>query len=61
MQISIDQLEELCVRYDKENGCYPESEFEGRSLYLFILEELSLVDNQYDSRKIDAKYPEIYE
>ncbi len=40
--LSLDQLKELCKKYDKENGNYPESEYEGYSMYEYICEELGL-------------------
>lgn len=45
MIIPIEQLKKLIIRYDRANGLYPESDYEGLSVYLFICEELNIEPN----------------
>jgi hypothetical protein len=33
------KLRALCIAYDNENGAYPESDYEGLSLFEFFMEE----------------------
>jgi len=33
------KLRSLCIAYDNENGAYPESDYEGLSLFEFFIEE----------------------
>ncbi len=42
--ILAEELKKLCLEYDKEKGCYPESKYEGQSLYMFLLEKIGLVE-----------------
>lgn len=42
MNISTEQLKNLIMKYDYDNGCYPESEYEGLSIYSFICKELGI-------------------
>lgn len=42
MIITIDLIKELIIKYDYEIGCYPESEYEGLSVYEFICEQLKI-------------------
>lgn len=42
MTITIDLLKELIIKYDYERGCYPESEYQGLSVYEFICEQLKI-------------------
>lgn len=42
MNISIEQLKNLIMKYDVSNGEYPESMYEGLSVYEFILQELGI-------------------
>ena len=42
MNISIEQLKNLIMKYDVFNGEYPESMYEGLSVYEFILQELAI-------------------
>lgn len=42
MNISIEQLKNLIIKYDICNGSYPESEYEGLEVYNFICEELGI-------------------
>jgi lysyl-tRNA synthetase class I len=46
MQITLEQLKQLCEDYDKAEGLFPESEKEGQSVYDFIEEELNKADKQ---------------
>lgn len=36
---SLEDLEKLCLAYDKEKGIYPEHAYEGRAFYAFLLRE----------------------
>ena len=47
--ILISDLKILCNKYDNESGEYPESRFEGYSLYRFIIGELETI-NQRDEK-----------
>lgn len=40
MTITIEKLKELCEEYDSHYGAWPESKYEGQSVFLFIEEEL---------------------
>lgn len=42
MNISIEQLKNLIMKYDYDHGEYPESDYEGLSVYEFILQELGI-------------------
>ena len=42
MNISIEQLKNLIMKYDVFNGEYPENMYEGLSVYEFILQELGI-------------------
>lgn len=42
MNITIEQLKNLIMKYDVFNGEYPESMYEGLSVYEFILQELGI-------------------
>ncbi len=55
----LNKLKELVVKYDKEQGRYQESEYEGYEFYAFVCEEF----NQYfDPRdKLTKEYPELYD
>lgn len=54
----LNKLEELVVKYDKEQGSYQESEFEGYEFYAFVCEEFGI---DFDPRdKLYKTYPEIY-
>ena len=39
-EIDFNKLKELCEKYDKEEHDYPESEWEGESLFEFICHEM---------------------
>lgn len=34
--ITLDKLEQWCREYDMHEGCYPESKFEGASVFEFL-------------------------
>ena len=51
MNISIEQLKKLIMKYDYENGSYPESDYEGLSVYSFICKELGI---EYDLKDYDS-------
>jgi hypothetical protein len=42
MNISKEQLKRLIMKYDYENGSYPESDYEGLSVYSFVCKELGI-------------------
>ena len=42
MNITIEQLKNLIMKYDVLNGEYPEDMYEGLSVYEFILQELGI-------------------
>lgn len=42
MNISIEQLKKLIMKYDYDNGSYPENDYEGLSVYYFICKELGI-------------------
>ena len=46
--ITVHELKELCDKYDKSEGEYPESRFEGRAVIMFILKELGIVEDEWD-------------
>jgi hypothetical protein len=49
MNISIEQLKNLIMKYDYDHGEYPESDYEGLSVYEFICHELGIKsDFEYD-------------
>lgn len=43
--ISLAMVKQICQIYDMENGNYPESQWEGRSLFERILLKLQLIKN----------------
>jgi hypothetical protein len=38
-KITLEELKELCLQYDLNKDAWPESKYEGRSLYYFIAEQ----------------------
>jgi hypothetical protein len=55
----LNKLEELVVKYDKQEGRYQESEFEGYEFYAFVCEEFN---QDFDPRdKLTKEYPELYD
>ena len=55
----LNKLEELVVKYDKQEGRYQESEYEGYEFYAFVCEEFN---QDFDPRdKLTKKYPELYD
>lgn len=42
MNISLEQLKNLIMKYDLANGEFPESSYEGLSVYQFICKELGI-------------------
>lgn len=59
--INIQELKKLCLKFDKKYGEYPESEYEGRGIYLFFLDNSKLSDEQVNSEmeEYDKKLEEI--
>ena len=45
MNISLEQLKNLIMKYDVFHGEYPESMYEGLSVYEFILQELGILSD----------------
>lgn len=43
--ISIRELEKFCKGYDREEGMWPRSKFEGQSLYNFVCGQLELEED----------------
>lgn len=37
---TLENIKKLCIEYDKENGAYPEDEFQGMDVYQFICTKL---------------------
>ena len=55
----LDKLKELVVKYDKQEGRYQESEYEGYEFYAFVCEEFN---QDFDPRdKLTKEYPELYD
>jgi len=55
----LNKLKELVVKYDKEQGRYQESEYEGYEFYAFVCEEFN---QDFDPRdKLTKEYPELYD
>ncbi len=34
---TLDELRTACMAYDAEQGCFPESEYEGRALFSYLI------------------------
>jgi hypothetical protein len=56
MNISTEQLKRLIMKYDYENGSYPESDYEGLSVYSFICKELGIECDLEGYDAPDQKY-----
>jgi hypothetical protein len=56
MNISTEQLKELIMKYDYGNGVYPESEYEGLSVYFFVCKELGIECDLEEYDRPDQKY-----
>jgi len=55
----LNKLKELVVKYDKQEGRYQESEYEGYEFYAFVCEEFN---QDFDPRdKLTKEYPELYD
>lgn len=55
----LNKLKELVVKYDKQEGRYQESEYEGYEFYAFVCEEFNM---DFDPRnKLTKEYPELYD
>ena len=55
MNISIEQLKNLIMKYDWANGEYPESSYEGLSVYEFICQELD-IESDINRDLFDVEY-----
>ena len=42
MKIDIEKIKKLCELYDERNGDYPETKFEGLSVFNFMVKELGM-------------------
>lgn len=56
MNIPTEQLKKLIMKYDYDNGCYPESDYEGLSVYSFICKELGIECDLEEYDRPDQKY-----
>jgi hypothetical protein len=57
MNITIDDLAEACLAYDKTNGEWPESKFEGQSVFGFMAAYFEMIKDEYDvPEHIQAKW-----
>ena len=55
----LNKLKELVVKYDKQEGRYQESEYEGYEFYAFVCEEFNM---DFDPRdKLTKEYPALYD
>lgn len=59
MTISIDLLKELIIKYDYASGRYPESEYEGLSVYEFICEQLK-IPSGFENFNTYTEYPKLF-
>ncbi|MEN6551894.1 MAG: hypothetical protein ABFC34_03310 [Methanobacterium sp.] len=56
------KLKEVCMKYDIEKGRYPESDFEGRSIYeSYCVENKLEVDTDTWETERDKRFYENYE
>lgn len=54
MELSLEQLKQFCQEYDKQYGKSPESYYEGKSLFIFIREQLTgQKDDQFSFKEDD--------
>lgn len=57
-KMDIEKIKELCLKYDKYYGSYPESCYQGQSVCMFIMHELGLIDNEYFNHDLDKLWKE---
>jgi len=55
MKIDIEKIKKLCELYDERNGDYPETKFEGLSVFNFMVKELGM-DKKYRPTFDDENY-----
>lgn len=55
MNITIEQLKNLIMKYDRHHGEYPEHSYEGLSVYNFICQELD-VASDINNDLFDTEY-----
>lgn len=55
MKISLEQLKNLIIKYDKYHGEYPEHSYEGLSVYNFICQELGVASDIHNDL-FDVEY-----
>ena len=53
--ISLNELKKMCKEYDRVNGQYPESFYEGLAVFRFIVEQMQLtfLEKQCDNITMD--------
>jgi len=54
----LDILEQFVTKYDKQNGSYPEHDYEGLSFYSFVCDQLGVENNWLN---IIENNPHIYD
>jgi hypothetical protein len=54
----LDILEQFVTKYDKQNGSYPENDYEGLSFYSFVCDQLGVENNWLNIRENN---PHIYD
>ena len=58
--IDKESLRELCIRYDLAYGAYPETPYEGRTLYNFFVNEVEGIAHEIDFERGDPLRWESY-
>jgi hypothetical protein len=51
--ISLDSLKQICEKYDKQFGKFPESEFEGNDVYEYVIDFLE--EGKHEKKKSKTK------
>jgi hypothetical protein len=54
----LDILQQFVTKYDKQNGSYPENDYEGLSFYSFVCNQLGVENNWLN---IIENNPHIYD
>lgn len=55
MNITVEQLKNLILKYDRTNGEFPASSYEGLSVYQFICQELG-IESDIENDLFDVAY-----
>ena len=58
--IDKEALRELCMRYDVYAGYYPESPYEGRSLYSFFVNKVEGIEEEIDFESWNIQREELF-